>query len=237
MADQQRWFKLWASAPADEHLQRHPPAIRWAWAVFGVYTKLHGQRGRVIVSPTNSVLAAEMGLPTESLISTIVQLPHMSVEGPHPANGEVTVTWKNWIKYQEDSTVAERVARLRSKRRGEEKRSRTPLSPLVSSSSGVRPAAPPRMAVSHPDGFARFWTEYPRKVGQPRTLKAWRSLKLESQQDAVLGGVTRWRAWWVRQQTPKDRVPYPATWLNDRRWENDPGGDEEDDAYAKYPRN
>jgi len=181
MADQQRWFKLWASAPADEHLQRHPPAIRWAWAVFGVYTKLHGQRGRVIVSPTNSVLAAEMGLPTESLISTIVQLPHMSVEGPHPANGEVTVTWKNWIKYQEDSTVAERVARLRSKRRGEEKRR-----DKNKISKDIFPATPPKPSAENdfkPED--RWLVEFLTK--QP--LVQFREVELEALLDAQ---------WWER---------------------------------------
>jgi hypothetical protein len=122
MADQGRWFKLWCTAPADDSIQELPPALRWAWVAFGCYTKAHGTHGRVQVSPTNAVLAAEMGVPTLALIDTINVLPHVRVEEGTSDNGTRTVTWQNWSKYQEDSTVYERVKRLRSKRRRDEKR-------------------------------------------------------------------------------------------------------------------
>ena len=135
MADQKRWFKLWCSAPSDDDLQYLPPTLRWAWAAFGCYTKVHGTRGRVTLNPTNTVLAAEMGVLPETLLATLKRLPHMRVEEGISDNGTIAVTWQNWPKYQEDSTVAERVSRLRSKRRGEKekeenkkKSSRTSLS-------------------------------------------------------------------------------------------------------------
>lgn len=124
MADQKRWFKLWCSAPSDDDLQHLPPHLRWAWAALGCYTKLHGTRGRLLVNPTNAVLAAEMAVPLDSLFQVIKQLPHVRIEEGFSANGTIAVTWDNWQKYQEDSTVAERVARLRSKRRGEENKKR-----------------------------------------------------------------------------------------------------------------
>lgn len=158
MADQKRWFKLWCSAPSDDDLLALEPAIRWAWAALGCYTKEHGTNGAVRVSRTNSVLAAQMGAPTAELFSTIARLPHLylsdaPIRWPHghdkeqvcegqfirggdpldgrgssmleewcTRNGYVIVTWKNWNKYQEDSTARERVYALRSKRRGEERR-------------------------------------------------------------------------------------------------------------------
>lgn len=107
-----------------------PACTRWAWAAFGCYTKLHGTMGRVEVSTSNAVLAAEMGVPVEALISTIKSLPHVYVEETPKTHGKVTVMWRNWRKYQEDSTAAER-QKSRSKRRGEEnknkKRSSKPL--------------------------------------------------------------------------------------------------------------
>ena len=133
MADQARWFKLWCSAPSDDHIQGLPVADRWAWAVLGAYTKLHGTRGSVQVSATNAVLAAEMGIPVTDLVATLARLPHVTCQNSD--NGVVTVTWKNWIKYQEDSTIAERVSRLRSKKRREEKREESkevpPLPPIA----------------------------------------------------------------------------------------------------------
>lgn len=124
MADQKRWWKLWCTAPSDELLQRIPPAHRWAWAVLGAYTKAHGDNGRVTVSETNMVLAAEMGLPCCDMIPVIKTMPHIIVEECKNRHGEFTVTWQNWVKYQEDSTQAERARASRSKRRGEENKKR-----------------------------------------------------------------------------------------------------------------
>lgn len=120
MADQARWFKLWVSAPSDDDLQRLEPCQRWAWAVFGCYTKLHGTHGTVAVSPRNVVLAAEMGVTVDALIPTIRSLPHVTVRETGNHHGALTVTWNNWVKYQEDSTQAERQRTSRAKKRGEE---------------------------------------------------------------------------------------------------------------------
>jgi hypothetical protein len=120
MSDQQRWFKFWCTAPYDDHVQRLPVPDRWAWVVLGAYTKAHGTKGSVSLSETNLTLAAAMGIPVTELCATVCRLPHVNVQ--KSANGEFTVTWHNWIRFQEDSTIAERVTRLRSKKRGEEKR-------------------------------------------------------------------------------------------------------------------
>ena len=130
MGDQGRWFKLWASAPADDALQQLSPAYRWAWAVFGLYTKVHGTRGRVLVSMKNAALAGEMGVTVEDLRSVISSFPHMRIEeSENPSHG-LAVTWDNWHKYQEDTTMAARQRLSRSKKRGEERRRES--SPILS---------------------------------------------------------------------------------------------------------
>lgn len=137
MADQHRWFKLWHSALSDDELQALTPALRWAWAALGCHTKVHGTRGKVVITRANAVLACAMGVPLPDLIAVIQTLPHVHIEEGSFDNGHVTVTWKNWSKYQEDSTVAQRVASLRSKRREEEKREEK----STTSMSGVRQTA------------------------------------------------------------------------------------------------
>ena len=126
MADQARWFKLWCSAPADNHrLQELPPAgALGSGPPSAAHTKTHGTRGRVTVSACNHVLAAEMGVGTDALMATIAMAPHVQIQESHSVNGTFTVTWQNWLKYQEDSTIAKRVTRLRDKRRGEENKTR-----------------------------------------------------------------------------------------------------------------
>jgi len=83
------------------------------------------------------VLAAEMGLPCSDMISVIQTFPHVVIEECKNRHGEFTVTWQNWVKYQEDSTQAERARSSRSKRRGEENKKRGEKELL-----SVPPAAP-----------------------------------------------------------------------------------------------
>lgn len=136
MADQQRWFKFWCSAPSDDDIQSLPVPDRWAWAVLGAYTKLHGTAGKVTVGPTNSVLAAEMGVTVEALIPCIQRLPHITVQELENRHGRVTVTWHNWTKYQVDSTQSERARASRAKKRREEKREEVPPYPPENVVSG-----------------------------------------------------------------------------------------------------
>ena len=164
VADQKRWFKLWCSAPSDDHIQSLSPADAWAWAVLGCYTKLHGTRGRVVLSQTNAALEAEMRVRRGELFVTVSRLPHMTIEEGKPVNGKITVTWHNWTKYQEDSTVALRQKTSRSKRRGEEKRGeeiRTPLSTL-----------PPAVAFQEeptlPEWVTKLLADCPRFRAAPR---------------------------------------------------------------------
>lgn len=122
MADQHRWFKFWTTAPYDDGLQLLPPEVRWAWVVLGAYTKANGTHGTVSVSPSNAALCGAMCVKPSDLVSVIKLFPHVRVEEGTSVNGTVSVTWENWLYYQEDRTVAERVKRLRSKRRGDKKR-------------------------------------------------------------------------------------------------------------------
>ena len=75
-------------------------------------------------------------------------------------------------------------------------------------------------------GFDRFWTIYPRKVCKPTARAAWAKLdpstatleviikSVESHKRAIwsehleVGGNKKW-------------IPYPATWLNAQRWEDE----------------
>lgn len=210
MADQGRWFKLWASAPADDDLQRLSPAHRWAWVVFGLYTKVHGTRGRVLVSPENSALAGEMGIPVDALFPVIYSFPHVHVEEGPNRNGVCTVTWKHWQKYQEDSTVTERVRRWRNgnvkrdKRRREEKRGDTIVSP------------------SSPSSFEAFWQAYPKKVGKGAARKAWQRVRPTQELLAgMLMAIEKQKRGEQWGEAHGQFIPHPATWLNEERWRDE----------------
>lgn len=72
------------------------------------------------------------------------------------------------------------------------------------------------------DGFALFWQEYPRKAAKAAALKAWQ--KLNPSPELVERILAHVRDHKRSQDWIKDGgqfVPYPATFLNGRRWEDD----------------
>jgi len=69
------------------------------------------------------------------------------------------------------------------------------------------------------DGFDRFWSAYPRKVGKKDAVKVWNQIKPDKAlTDLIVQGVERWKR---SEQWTKDEgrfIPYPATFLRGERW-------------------
>ena len=83
----------------------------------------------------------------------------------------------------------------------------------------------PSASESAEDGFAEFWSVYPRKVAKPQALKAWKKIKPAGQLLADLIAALEKQK--VSADWLKDGgrfVPFPATWLNGRRWEDEMSG-------------
>lgn len=81
---------------------------------------------------------------------------------------------------------------------------------------------------SAPDGFSEFWIAYPRKVGKGEAEKSWR--KLRPDLATVLAAIDQAKK---TDQWRKDNgqfIPHPATWLNQRRWEDGAPADQSNPA-------
>ena len=71
-----------------------------------------------------------------------------------------------------------------------------------------------------------FWPKYPRKVGKGAALIAWGRLlngartedELQAQFDPIMAGLHRWVA--EHHDAELQFIPHPATWINQRRWED-----------------
>lgn len=72
------------------------------------------------------------------------------------------------------------------------------------------------------DALSLLWPDFPRKVGKPAALRAWRAIKPQTQEtfDAIDAGLARWLDYWRGKD--RQHVCHPATWLNQRRWEDEP---------------
>ena len=97
----------------------------------------------------------------------------------------------------------------------------TAATPPVSDDAPVRPVA--RFATKkHEQSFAAFWQAWPKKEARPKALAAW--CKIGPDPDTVqsiLDAIPRHLAIkdWPREGWRY--CPQPATWLNERRWEDE----------------
>lgn len=64
--------------------------------------------------------------------------------------------------------------------------------------------------------FAEFYTLYPKKMARPVAEKSWNRLSPAEREAALKALPNHIRTWDDRQF-----IPYPATWLNQRRWEDE----------------
>ena len=67
------------------------------------------------------------------------------------------------------------------------------------------------------DDFLKWYSFYPKKVGKPNAYKAWKKIKpdLELKKKLVLMVLEHSKS---KQWQSAEFIPYPATWLNQERW-------------------
>ncbi len=89
------------------------------------------------------------------------------------------------------------------------------------STHNQQPAAsnPHPVTPDDPEGFDEFWALYPKKASKGHALKAWKTATRTTDPRVILAGLRRQvRA--IASREPKF-IPYPATWLNGQRWEDE----------------
>ena len=77
-----------------------------------------------------------------------------------------------------------------------------------------------RQAAS-PDGFAVFYARYPKKVGRPAAEKAFKSAKVNGHLADLLSDIDARLSSGEWSDEKKQFIPNPATYLNQRRWEDE----------------
>ena len=104
-----------------------------------------------------------------------------------------------------------------------------PISPQEGDGCGeVKPAPKPERRHKQeehykPVAFESLYDYYPRHVGKQAAQKAWDKLRPSPEvMEAICNALRMQKAYWLAIQLPKDKIPHLATWLNGRRWEDDP---------------
>jgi hypothetical protein len=79
--------------------------------------------------------------------------------------------------------------------------------------------------------FTEFWTDYPRKTGKGAARKAWKKIKSPKATLEKILAALEWQK--KSEQWTKDGgqyIPYPGTYLNQERWEDEPEGESSTEA-------
>ena len=70
----------------------------------------------------------------------------------------------------------------------------------------------------------RFWAIYPRKVDKAKAIRAWNKLKADRKLMQIMSAALKTQR--ASEEWRRDNgraIPYPSTWLNNRRWEDELG--------------
>ncbi len=84
------------------------------------------------------------------------------------------------------------------------------------------PLSPAGERTGEDDGFEDFWKAYPRKAGKEAARRAWERLRPDGAMRETLGRAVEAHAQseqWIKQGG--QYIPYPGTWLSQRRWEDE----------------
>lgn len=85
------------------------------------------------------------------------------------------------------------------------------------------PAEAPGRSTTRADLFARFWTAYPRKAGKGAAERAFQKCRPDVRLlTAMLDALEAQKRSGQWQREDGRFIPHPATWLNQRRWEDEP---------------
>jgi len=72
------------------------------------------------------------------------------------------------------------------------------------------------------DRFAEFWKQYPNKKAKASAEKRWNKIKPDEQTfSLIMSGLSRHKSSRAWLKDNGEFIPHPATWLNERRWEDE----------------
>jgi len=188
----------------------------------GKFKGLDVRRGQVIT--TYDALSRKTGLTVSKIRTSLKRLEKTGEISRKIAGKSQLITVENYASYQSSSLEDDRklastsqdVDRMLTgfkeerKERSKEKKEECQKNIYICSSKG------------RAEKFDKFWAAYPKKKGKGAALKAWEKLNPSDELiEMMLSAVEQQKGTkeWVKDAG--QFIPYPATWLNGRRWEDE----------------
>lgn len=78
-----------------------------------------------------------------------------------------------------------------------------------------------RTSCTNPAGFDAFWLAYPKKIGKGNAEKAFAKAAKATDLQTILTALETAKATDQWQRDGGQYIPHPATWLNQKRWEDE----------------
>ena len=216
------WFRLDTDFYQNDEICSVTHVTRYAVTSIIAYIKAHGAKGKVKATPTQ--IARSMDVPVEN-VKEALTLSLFSVEGK-------MIEVVAWNDFQSDPTAAGRMARYREKKSDSNCNERNNRNVTLVTPTGQDRIGQDNTPHNHPKvsssqdqylkSFDDFWEVYPRKVAKAKAKSIW--LKLKPSQELTQQIIKAVQTLTQTEQWLKDDgkfIPYPATWLNHRRWEDE----------------
>ena len=68
--------------------------------------------------------------------------------------------------------------------------------------------------------FDDFYKLYPRKISRSNAEKSFKKLN-KRDKNLAYEGIIKYNKFWAKEKTEPQYIPYPSTWLNQKRWEDE----------------
>ncbi len=206
------WFRFYHEVLDDPKVQKLPPETFRIW----VNMLCLACRNDGFIPPLSDVSFAFRVTPeiAKEFVSNLIELGLLD----RSKNGSIRPHQWDSRQFKSDSST-ERVKRFRKRfktvsvtaNETDQRQSRTENTPIV-----------PKGTSEYTPAFEEFWKAYPRPVGKGAAFKAWTRAKLNpdlAQQLHASLTIQRKSEQWTRNNG--QFIPHPATWLNQRRWEDE----------------
>jgi len=70
--------------------------------------------------------------------------------------------------------------------------------------------------------FDTFWQTYPRRIARSKAQTSWNTNVRKKDIQPLMDGLNQWIKQWRKEGIEPQFIPYPATWLNQKRWQDPP---------------
>ena len=83
--------------------------------------------------------------------------------------------------------------------------------------------------------FDEFWQAYPKKVGKGYAFECFKKIKPSRKLvDTMLEAIAKQKKSDMWKRDKGQYIPNPSTWLNQKRWEDDLGGDTDENPWSSF---